>query len=70
MNNLNEFARVSCGFAAIKDLKTKAHEDRYLYSPWTLTAIYIKLYCKMGVVVGMNVYYIVHAKLPIRFATL
>ena len=28
VNNLNDYARVSCGFAAIKDLKTNDHEDR------------------------------------------
>ena len=28
VNNLNNYARVSCGFAAIKDLKTNDHEDR------------------------------------------
>ncbi|XP_064394994.1 ER degradation-enhancing alpha-mannosidase-like protein 3 [Halichondria panicea] len=28
VNNLNKYARVRCGFAAIKDLRTNAHEDR------------------------------------------
>ena len=28
IENLNDFARVSCGFAAIKDVKTNSHEDR------------------------------------------
>ena len=28
VNNLNKYARVPCGFAAIKDLKSNTHEDR------------------------------------------
>ncbi|XP_064395990.1 ER degradation-enhancing alpha-mannosidase-like protein 3 isoform X1 [Halichondria panicea] len=28
VNNLNKYARVRCGFAAIKDLRTNAHDDR------------------------------------------
>lgn len=28
VDNLNEYARVSCGFAAIKDLRNNEHEDR------------------------------------------
>ena len=28
IDNLERFARVPCGFAAIKDLNTHSHEDR------------------------------------------
>lgn len=28
MDNLNRFARVPCGFAAMKDVRTGSHEDR------------------------------------------
>ncbi len=28
VNNFNKYARVRCGFAAIKDLRTNTHEDR------------------------------------------
>ena len=28
VDNLNEYARVFCGFAAIKDLRNNEHEDR------------------------------------------
>lgn len=28
LDNLNRFARVPCGFAAMKDVRTGSHEDR------------------------------------------
>lgn len=28
LENLNRFARVPCGFAAMKDVRTGSHEDR------------------------------------------
>lgn len=32
MDNLNRFARVPCGFAAMKDVRTGSHEDRWEHS--------------------------------------
>ena len=29
VESLDKYARVKCGFAAMKDVRTKAHEDRY-----------------------------------------
>lgn len=29
LDNLNRFARVPCGFAAMKDVRTGSHEDRW-----------------------------------------
>lgn len=31
LDNLNRFARVPCGFAAMKDVRTGSHEDRSVY---------------------------------------
>lgn len=28
IENLNKYARVPCGFAAVKDVRTGSHEDR------------------------------------------
>lgn len=31
LDNLNRFARVPCGFAAMKDVRTGSHEDRFAF---------------------------------------
>ncbi len=30
IENLNKYARVTCGFAALKDVTAKTHEDQYV----------------------------------------
>ena len=39
VEKINEHARVPCGFAALRDVRTLSHEDRYKYLTLTLSGL-------------------------------
>lgn len=45
MDNLNRFARVPCGFAAMKDVRTGSHEDRWEDKDFFLRSVDWPSYC-------------------------
>lgn len=39
LKSLQKYARVSCGYAAVKDVRTNVHEDRYV--PYCLAILFV-----------------------------